>query len=355
MKRAFTLALMLATALLTFEFSPAYAQATYTIKHLGPDADPPNVYIYYIMDLNDRGDVVGGAYASDGIWSWVLTSNGPFTRLPTLPNPPYGTSEAFAINNRRQVVGSSYEGGYVGYRPFLWERGQIRDLGSFPDAGTVYANDINTLGVVIGDVYLDQNRTPYVQFGSNYHTLETLGGNGYTSAYRVNELGVICGYSETPAGGAHAVIWDRHGHIHDLGVLPGGSSSDASGINDFGYVAVTTRFGQFSQMSLPAVWHDGQLNPLPLLHVGTNTGGAAISINDLGQIIGTEQNNDTGQSTPLIWQNGQVYDVNDLIRADDPLRASVQIQGLLFLNNRGQIVATGTDSRNYLLTPSGHL
>jgi uncharacterized membrane protein len=342
--------LILALALM---FGTAHAQITYSMKHLGPDPDPPNVYIYYIMDLNDRGDVIGGAYATEGIWSWMLTNEGQFTRLPSLPNPPYPASEALAINNRRQVVGSGYEEGFQGYRPFLWQRGDIRDLGSFPEAGTVYANDINTRGLIIGDVYLNQNRTPFVQFGSNYHTLETLGGNGYTSAYRVNELGVICGYSEVPTGGPHAVIWSRDGHIHDLGVLPGGSSSSASGINDFGDVAITTRFGQFGETSLPAVWHQGQLNPLPLLHGGTDVRAGAAGINDLGQIIGSEQSN--GQNTPLIWQRGQVYDVNDLIRADDPLHASVRINDVLFINNRGQIVATGSDNRNYLLTPSGHL
>lgn len=353
MKHAFVLALVLATALLTFVSSTAHAQVTYSIKHLGPDPDPPNVYIYYIMDLNDRGDVVGGAYATEGIWSWLLTSDGQFTRLPTLPNPPHPQSEASAINNRRQIVGSGYEEGFQGYRPFIWQRGQIRDLGSFPEANTVYPNDINTLGLIVGDVYLDQNRTPYVQLGSHYHTLETLGGNGYTSAARVNELGVTCGYSETPAGGPHAVIWPLNGHIRDVGMLPGGSSSTCGGINDFGVVLVNTKFGQFGETSLPAVWQQGQLTPLPLVHGGTDVRAGAVAVNDLGQIIGSEQSN--GQNTPLIWENGQVYDVNDLIRADDPLRASVQISSPQFLNNRGQIVATSTDGRNYLLTPSGHL
>lgn len=355
MKRALILALLLVTALLTFEPSSAYAQITYSIKHLGPDPDPPNVYIYYVMDLNDRGDVIGGAYATEGIWSWMLTAQGQFTRLPSLPNPPYPDNEAFAINNRRQVVGAGYEEGYQGLRPFLWERGEIRDLGTFPEANTVYPNDINTRGVIVGDVYLDQNRTPFMQLGSSYHTLETLGGNGYTSALRVNELGVICGYSEVPTGGPHAVLWNRDGHIQDLGVLPGGSSSTASSLNDFGDVAVTTRFGQFGETSLPAVWRDGQLTPLPLVHGGTNVRASASGINDFGQIIGDERNSDTDQITPLLWENGHVYDVNDLIRADDPLRASVHINDVLFINNRGQIVATGTDSRNYLLTPSGHL
>jgi uncharacterized membrane protein len=355
MKRSLilALALVLATAMLALQSAPVHAQATYSIKHLGPDADPPNVYLYYVMDLNDRGDVTGGAYATEGIWSWVLTSDGQFTRLPTLPNPPYADSESFAINNRRQVVGSGYEEGFVGLRPFLWQRGQIRDLGTFPDS-SVYANDINTLGVIVGDVFVNQNRTPFRQFGSDYATLETLGGNGYTSAVRVNELGVICGYSEVPTGGPHAVIWRRDGHIQDLGVLPGGSSSQASGINDFGVVAVTTKFGQFGETSLPAVWHDGALTPLPLLHGGTSVRASADGINDLGQIIGSE-NNETGQITPLLWQRGQVYDVNDLIRADDPLRASVHIQSVQFINNRGQIVATDSSSHNYLLTPSGHL
>ena len=57
-----------------------------------------------------------------------------------------------------------------------------------------------------------------------------------------------------------------------------------------------------------------------------------------------------------------LYDLHDLIRADDPLRPFVTLGPPIVINNRGQILVTGKDSRigpfgqiPYRLVPSGHL
>src|SRR5205807_4057243 len=58
------------------------------------------------------------------------------------------------------------------------------------------------------------------------------------SAEAINNLGVVVGYSPTATIARwHAVRWDQHGNVTDLGTVPGGIGSDASGINDFGVVA----------------------------------------------------------------------------------------------------------------------
>jgi hypothetical protein len=48
-----------------------------------------------------------------------------------------------------------------------------------------------------------------------------------------------------------------------------------------------------------------------------------------------------------------VYNLNDLMRADDPWRLSAQLQHAAVINNRGQILALGAGNTNYLLAPSG--
>jgi hypothetical protein len=58
-----------------------------------------------------------------------------------------------------------------------------------------------------------------------------------------------------------------------------------------------------------------------------------------------------------LWEDTHVFDLNDLIRSNDPLRAFVSLEGATSINDRGAIVATGRDSRSpnelhtYLLTP----
>ena len=62
--------------------------------------------------------------------------------------------------------------------------------------------------------------------------------------------------------------------------------------------------------------------------------------------------------TPLLWEDGVVYDINDLIAPDDPLKPYVTLIRSWLINDRGQLVVQGTDSRHpsvhqppYLLTP----
>jgi hypothetical protein len=63
------------------------------------------------------------------------------------------------------------------------------------------------------------------------------------------------------------------------------------------------------------------------------------------------------RNTRSPWANGAVFDLNDVIAADDPLKRFVTLQSAEAINNGGEIVARGRDSReprrttSYLLTP----
>jgi hypothetical protein len=84
----------------------------------------------------------------------------------------------------------------------------------------------------------------------------------------------------------------------------------------------------------------------------------ARSINDWGQIVGHESNvADTDTLQPLLWHRGRVHELNQLVRDSDPLKPFVRLSAATVINDRGQIHASGRDSRvpevefAYLLTP----
>ena len=146
---------------------------------------------------------------------------------------------------------------------------------------------------------------------------------------------------------SHAFKW-QNGTLTDLGVLPGGSSSDAD------YISASGRITGFSQNGLidpltgfpevrAVVWtKDGQI-----VDLGTfgGTGSVPNAINDLGDVVGAAQNAIADpfafcgcgtQTRGFLWKKGVLLDVGTLGGPD---------AFALFVNNRGQVAGISyTDS-----------
>jgi len=121
---------------------------------------------------------------------------------------------------------------------------------------------------------------------------------------------------------------------------------NASGkITDAGQI-----LGSIGSPGRPFLRQNGVTTILPPIPGGTVEGSAG-DINDLGQIIGSVS------GVPVIWQHGAAADLNSQIAPTDPLRPYVHLDVAYLINNLGEIVAIGHDSRNtdfsqtYLLTP----
>jgi probable HAF family extracellular repeat protein len=143
------------------------------------------VLLYGAHAINDEYQVVGYGTFSTGSHAFVLRGRSGIQDLGALPNSSNSTSEASAIGEGGEVVGSSVNANGRTHA-FYWDQlmggAQLRDLGSLSTGAT------------------DSSR-----------------------AHAVNRWGVVVGESGVP-GGRHAFRWDPTSGLQNLGDLPGGAA-----------------------------------------------------------------------------------------------------------------------------------
>jgi probable HAF family extracellular repeat protein len=156
----------------------------------------------------------------------------------------FGGAEAVAtaINNRGQIAGWSF-GTDGRYHAFLTSPGgsASQDLGSLGANTNTYAYGVNNLGDVVGssgvldNAGIEQSHA-FFYTGGQMHDLGTLGG-AVSYAYGINDFGQIVGWSELADGkSSHAFVY-VDGQMRDLNDLlnaaaPGWAITAANGIND---------------------------------------------------------------------------------------------------------------------------
>jgi probable HAF family extracellular repeat protein len=313
------------------------------------------------ISINAEGAVVG--HSENGIIDpktgfselrAVLWTRGEIVNLGT-----FGGNDSLAamINNREQVIGSALNaipdpfsilGLFLGStgptqtRAFLWEDGHKRDLGTLggPDA---FAGRINNLGEIIGTSYI--NSVPNQSTG-------------------------------VPT--THPFLW-REGKMVDLGDL-GGTASSAGGINDHTQIIGNSNLAG-DQVSDPFLWEEGRLmdlntntlggNPITanaINNAGEIVGGAsfpghpfsayvrkygvalnlgvlgddcfseALLTNSQGQVTGQSFSCDLSSARTFLWQNGQMFELNQLIRSPH----SISFTQAFVINDEGEIGGIGT-------------
>jgi probable HAF family extracellular repeat protein len=311
--------------------------------------------------------VSGGATRAET--RWVITD------LGTLGKGHWG-SYAAAINDRGQIVGMSlnHEAMFVyGGRPFLWEKGKMRDLGALRGLRYGEAWDINESGRIVGSSFsidddngrLDRSRATLWE-GGRARMLQA--GDSYQSeAMAINDKGVIVGWDDGSAvlwqGGAmrrlvaeglatgindrtqvvgiigsedpngrwgplSGFVWEN-GSTHDLGKLGGFGWRDShdnwiGAISDEG-VIVGGRNGHAT------VWTAEVPRRLPEARNEPRQRSWANSLNERGQIVGGWQRTSDGRVRAALWQNGKLTLLPGLPGGRDSAEA-------YDINERGQIV-----------------
>jgi probable HAF family extracellular repeat protein len=225
-----------------------------------------------------------------------IWQNGAMRDLGTLGGPDAFPTEDCSVERSNLITGQSLindvpnpDTGFPTVHPFLWQNGQMIDLGTL--GGTILDDRqcVNNRGQVAGGSFLVGNSIihPFLWEHGVLKDLGTLGGdNGFVRW--INDAGEIVGNADLPGSqNHHAFLW-RNGTMIDLGTL--GSSSTAHAINSHSQVVGRSKPGPIGTSDQHAfLWENGG----PMVDLNTVIAGNStlelfegLNINDRGEIMG---------------------------------------------------------------------
>jgi probable HAF family extracellular repeat protein len=307
------------------------------------------------------------------------------------------STRAYDLNNSTEVVGTSWVGVGVNH-PFHWAGGEMQDLGTVVPGFGTSANRINEYGMIVG-TGVDANGVQQAYFtfpfpGSIWKPIYHPGDSA--QGWGVNDNGSMVGtyfVNDGPSAGAHPFIFISHYGTFDLGELTGSGYGEAytinnvpqvgglstSLVNDCGVAGYKVPViwqgldsGSWTVTALPTagrcegavmaitennvavgftgnhfrspvVWRKGHSWIIQFLEASPLGLGAAMDVNESGQIVGFTT------SATLWTSTGQRYDLNTLVDAD-----GWDLSTATAINDLGQIVGAGYHNgeiKSFLLTP----
>jgi probable HAF family extracellular repeat protein len=157
-------------------------------------------------------------------------------------------------------------------------------------------------------------------------------GPGFSQANAMNDVGQVVGQSDTVES-VHAFFW-ANGVMTDIR-LPGADQSYALDVNDLGQAVGYADF--LGDGTIPPqhafLWHDGVFTDF-------GSGTDAHAINNAGQIVGYRVTVSGEGVGPVLWEDGVMYFLNDLLPAGTPLALAAAMD----INEHGQIVGVAYGS-----------
>lgn len=269
--------------------------------------------------------------------------------------PGGSSSYGLAINDFDQAVGFGSTGNSL-VHGFLYSNGNITDLGTLGGTSTI-PYDINNLGQIVGwSKNSNSLRRAFLYQNSAVFDIGTLPGDDEAEAYSINEHGVIVGWSYSSTTGAgncqiyaancayHAYSYNS-GVFTNLGMLPGGTQSEAIRVNGNGQIV---GFSNSANSNIHAfLYSNGTMSDLGILSGGTVS--VATDINSSGEVVGFG-NIATGSTHGFIYKNGTMVNLDDLLPANSGW-TTLYAYGI---NDSGQVSGEGIHNgirHAFLMTP----
>jgi probable HAF family extracellular repeat protein len=241
---------------------------------------------------------------------------------------------------------------------FVWENGTMRALTTL-GGNNGFATGANSRGEIVGwaeNSVHDQTCVPPQQlqfrpvvYGPNVNLireLPLLAGDTSGAATGINEQGAAVGISgicDQAVGrytAKHALLWEKDGHIVDLGNLGALFWNTPTNINQRGDVvgfagAPNDPDGNFLQAF---IWtREGGIEPLGFLPGDVHS--EAYGINERRQVVGLSCDAD-GNCRAFIWESGVMHDLNDF----KPSGYAASLEQARDINEAGEIAGRSLDS-----------
>ena len=193
--------------------------------------DPRN----FGYSINDSGTVTGQTYIGSVVNAIFWRQGSAYFFLPPLPGGLHMVG--YDVNNLNHITGNgSMADGR--FEAFVWSQTRgTTGIGFVPGARSTLGHAINDNDEVTGLGYLTSSTTAfYWSRATGMVLMETLGG-AVGAGLDINMAGTIAGWSSNASEQTHAALWSNYTSLpQDLGILPGGSTSYAYGINNSGQV-----------------------------------------------------------------------------------------------------------------------
>lgn len=268
-----------------------------------------------------------------------------------LGNLGAGRAEGRAVNDGGTVAGFSLIETADGSRQnqaFInkFKTGYTKNIGTLDAGKESRAYGINNNGKVVGWSNTKADGSDHVAFVYDMETdtMEALSGpmlgGARSFAFDINDKGQIAGTATTANGSAHAFSYEN-GVATDLGSLDDSGNAEARAINENGFV---TGWSLTDSKDFHAFLYDGT-GMVDLGSMGGDSKGYDVNIH--GTVVGSSKDADGGNHA-FLYQDGQMYDLYDLLSAEDQALWKELREGFS-INDNGDIVGRGrfwTDKEN---------